>query len=280
MPPVPPGVHDSGATASGPGADGEPAVGPGPSSSPGDPAVPPLPDQLAALDAVDADLQRTVAGFGEADLRADSLCAGWTRAHVLAHLARNADALGNLVTWATTGVRTPTYASMEARAEAIETGAARDAAAIAADIAASSATFRERAEELRDRDDLTEVRTGATDLAVPGDHIAWHRAREIVTHHLDLDAGYGVHDVDPDLMRRLLTHTVWMLADRDDFPPLTLIEVTAAGPGTTWRVGGADETDPGTTVRGTAGAFYLWLMRGVAHDLRAEADLPDLPAWG
>src|SRR5947209_4673969 len=34
-----------------------------------------------------------------------SLLPGWTRGHVLAHLARNADALVNLLTWARTGVR-------------------------------------------------------------------------------------------------------------------------------------------------------------------------------
>ncbi|MCR8526173.1 maleylpyruvate isomerase N-terminal domain-containing protein, partial [Escherichia coli] len=38
----------------------------------------------------------------------------WSRAHVVAHLARNADALGNLLTWARTGVETPMYPSREA----------------------------------------------------------------------------------------------------------------------------------------------------------------------
>ena len=37
----------------------------------------------------------------------------WTRAHVLTHVARNADAMVNLVTWARTGVPTPAYPSRE-----------------------------------------------------------------------------------------------------------------------------------------------------------------------
>src|SRR4051794_41914168 len=40
---------------------------------------------------------------------------GWSRAQLLAHVARNADALVNLLTWARTGVETPMYASPEAR---------------------------------------------------------------------------------------------------------------------------------------------------------------------
>src|SRR3954447_4566989 len=40
------------------------------------------------------------------DLRKPSRLPGWTRAHVVAHLARNADALINLCTWARTGVET------------------------------------------------------------------------------------------------------------------------------------------------------------------------------
>ena len=47
---------------------------------------------------------------------------GWTRRHVAAHLAANADAVGNLVHWAATGERTPMYSSPEQRAADIERG--------------------------------------------------------------------------------------------------------------------------------------------------------------
>jgi maleylpyruvate isomerase len=42
---------------------------------------------------------------------APSKCEGWTRAHVVAHLALGADATGNMITWGTTGVETPPYVS-------------------------------------------------------------------------------------------------------------------------------------------------------------------------
>ena len=67
----------------------------------------------------------TVAGLSDTDLAAPSGLPGWTRAHVAGHVARNADALGNLVTWARTGVETPAYASPEQRAADIETTARR-----------------------------------------------------------------------------------------------------------------------------------------------------------
>ncbi len=57
---------------------------------------------------------------------APSALPGWSRAHVLSHVARNADALGKLVETALTGEVVPMYASPEARDGDIEAGAGRD----------------------------------------------------------------------------------------------------------------------------------------------------------
>ncbi|MYW05496.1 maleylpyruvate isomerase N-terminal domain-containing protein, partial [Streptomyces sp. SID3343] len=40
---------------------------------------------------------------------------GWSRAQLVAHVARNADALANLAAWARTGVETPMYADARER---------------------------------------------------------------------------------------------------------------------------------------------------------------------
>jgi uncharacterized protein (TIGR03083 family) len=45
--------------------------------------------------------------LSEADLRAASLLPGWTRAHVLAHVARDADAMRNLLIGARSGQARP-----------------------------------------------------------------------------------------------------------------------------------------------------------------------------
>src|SRR3954464_4347691 len=50
---------------------------------------------------------RLVDGLTDDELAADSGLPGWSRAHVVAHLARNADALVNLLSWARTGVEIP-----------------------------------------------------------------------------------------------------------------------------------------------------------------------------
>ena len=68
----------------------------------------------------------TVAGtLTDAEVAEPSLLPGWTRGHVLTHLARNADGLANLLRWAGTGIETPVYASAQARAADIAAGAGR-----------------------------------------------------------------------------------------------------------------------------------------------------------
>jgi maleylpyruvate isomerase len=61
----------------------------------------------------------------EADLNEDGLSTpsalpGWSRRHLIAHVAANADALGNLIHRAATGEPTPMYSLPEERAAEIE----------------------------------------------------------------------------------------------------------------------------------------------------------------
>jgi hypothetical protein len=57
----------------------------------------------------------TVASLADDELSKPTKCEGWTRAHLIAHLARGADAMTNLATWAVTGQETPAYESREKR---------------------------------------------------------------------------------------------------------------------------------------------------------------------
>jgi maleylpyruvate isomerase len=59
-----------------------------------------------------------------------SLLPGWTRGHVLTHLARNAEGGTRLLGWARTSVPSYEYESVDARAAEIEAGADRPAASI------------------------------------------------------------------------------------------------------------------------------------------------------
>src|SRR3954447_15386973 len=82
---------------------------------------------------------RLVDGLTDDDLAAPSGLPDWSRAHVVAHLARNADALVNLLTWARTGAETPMYRSREERDAGIAATAEQLPAELRADYAAACA---------------------------------------------------------------------------------------------------------------------------------------------
>src|SRR5580658_6811383 len=100
------------------------------------------------IDDATARLAATSEGLTDEDAAAPSLLPGWTRGHVLTHIARNADGLRNLLIWARTGVQTPQYASAEARETEISAGSGRTASELAADIASSAKELTDLAREL------------------------------------------------------------------------------------------------------------------------------------
>jgi maleylpyruvate isomerase len=129
----------------------------------------------------------------EADLRAPSLLPGWTRAHVLAHLARDADAIRNLLIGARSGQDRAAYASAHARDAGIEQGAAMSARDLMADLADSSMALRTIARQLPDQ--AWQVRVRVLDSApFPAAGLLTRRLVEVELHHCDLAAGYGPAD--------------------------------------------------------------------------------------
>jgi len=222
-------------------------------------------DLLAEADAA---LKKTVSTFTQDDLRQPSLCGGWTRAHVLAHLARNADGLRHLVQWAVSGHETPMYASVEQRNADIEEAAAQPVARLRADVTSASDAIRSRLEQVRGRNDLHDVRLG-TGKRLAGDQIPWARLREVTFHHVDLDAGYTFNDAPPEVVRAGLAEAVTRMGHQA--PPVTLTGTDNRH----WHVNGG-----GHEVRGRPGDLLLWLARGVEHDLTHEHPLPTMPSWG
>src|SRR5262245_1123799 len=71
--------------------------------------------QQARIGEATGRLVTTAAALTDAQTREPSLLPGWTRGHVLTHIARNADGLANLLGWARTGRETPMYASADSR---------------------------------------------------------------------------------------------------------------------------------------------------------------------
>lgn len=129
----------------------------------------------------------------EDDLRAPSLLPGWTRAHVLAHVARGADAMRNLLAGARSGQDCPAYASAQAREAAIERGTRMSASQLTADLADSAMALRSVARRLPD--EAWQVPVRILDSApFPAAQVLTRRLTEVELHHCDLGAGYGPAD--------------------------------------------------------------------------------------
>lgn len=127
---------------------------------------------------------------------------GWTRRHLVAHVAANADALGNLVHWAATGQPTPMYATSEERSVAIERGARLPAGQLSNWLRTSAARLHEAWDRLTSEQWSREVST-AQGRTVAATEIPWLRAREVWVHAVDLGTGVSFANLPDDLLRAL-----------------------------------------------------------------------------
>jgi maleylpyruvate isomerase len=147
-------------------------------------------------DQIDDATQRllgTARVIAEPDLRQPSLLPGWTRAHVLAHLARGADAMRNLLIGARSGQGRPAYVSGQAREADLEYGARLKAKELMADLADSAMAFRVIARQLPD--DAWQFPVRILDSAqFPAAQLLTRRLVEVELHHGDLGTGYGPAD--------------------------------------------------------------------------------------
>jgi maleylpyruvate isomerase len=232
------------------------------------------PDLAQVAVATDRLLQ-TVRDLEDEDLREPSACPGWTRAHVLAHVARNADAMTNLVTWAGTGRRTPMYPSAAERDRGIAEGAAHTVADLEVDLEASDERFLVACAQAPEGVSAAQVEL-LSGRPLAGRDIPWHRLKEVVVHHVDLRAGFTFADVEAPTLVRLLDDTVRALDAREDVPGLRL---DAWDVERDWVVG-----DGATGVTGTAADLVGWLTgrtngAGLILDGPPGRELPALPPW-
>ncbi|MEE6265817.1 MULTISPECIES: maleylpyruvate isomerase family mycothiol-dependent enzyme [Streptomyces] len=240
------------------------------------------PDFPRHVSAVHESTDRLLVSLGKLDDAAigePSLLPGWTRGHVLAHLARNADALVNLLTWARTGVRTPMYASAAARDGDIERDADRPLATHLEDFQESAARFEAAAQALPEdrRAYEVEMRNGVVERA---DRLALRRLAEVELHHVDLGVGYAVEQLPPAFVDSELDFlTQIKFAGHPELPALEL----RADDGRRWRTGRRDAPGtapaPAVVVSGAPADLVGWLT-GRADGGRLDtpgAALPVIP---
>ena len=135
------------------------------------------------------------------DATAPSLCVGWSRGHVLTHLARNGDGMAALVRTAVDGTGETMYLSDQARDADIDAGAPRPLPELVADLEHSAAVLAAALPRLGpDHHGIRLERTPGVHL-MRAARIPFLRLREVVYHHVDLDAGFTFVDVEPWLVR-------------------------------------------------------------------------------
>ncbi|MFD7131503.1 maleylpyruvate isomerase family mycothiol-dependent enzyme [Streptomyces sp. NPDC059894] len=189
-------------------------------------------------------LLTAVAELDNAAVTESSRLPGWSRGHVLAHLARNADALVNVLQGR------PMYASEETRETDIERDAPRPLRVQLADIRDSTARFLEAGAAPADWSRTVELRGGITDSAA---RVPFRRWIEVELHHVDLGIGHELEDLSAEFTEREIDLLAQRFTGHPDVPPTRLTDGTHA-----WYTG-REAGVPEVTVTGPRADLLGWL---------------------
>lgn len=178
----------------------------------------------------------------EDDLEAPSALPGWTRKHVIAHVASNAVALGHLVDWAATGKPTPMYGSMEQRNADIEAGAKLGGNELVERAVATALSLDTAMDRLTNEQWAHDVVTiqGRT---VQATEIGWLRAREVCVHAVDLGTGLSFNDL-PEAFLVALRDEIATRRSLEVLPGASTADVAAWLAGRPHQIAGAPGLAP------------------------------------
>ncbi|MFJ9632836.1 maleylpyruvate isomerase family mycothiol-dependent enzyme [Streptomyces sp. NPDC101175] len=211
-------------------------------------------------------LLTAAAALDNASAAEPSRLPGWSRNHVLAHVARNADALVNVLEgrlmYPTAGVRDAD----------IERDAPRPLDVQLADVRDSSARFQAAGAVPADWSRTVELRNGVTDTA---SRVPFRRWSEVELHHVDLGIGYELENLPEEFTRREIDFLAERFTGHPDVPSTHLSDGTRA-----WSTGRAAEK-PDVTVTGSPAELLGWLCgrrngSGLTVDGGALPALPPL----
>lgn len=208
----------------------------------------------------------TAQALTDDDLYQASALPGWTRAHVLTHLAQAADSRTELLRAARAGRVGRQYPSGQARADAIDAGARRPPAAIRASLhRAVQDCLTAIREHPRHLWDAPAIWLGAGRRPVRG--AVTSLRRELEYHHVDLAAGYQPANWPDDFAAPELARVTTLMNHRADAPPMPLTRPAALHLG----------TSPPVDITGPPAALLAWLS-GRSNGSGLHPDAAALPA--
>lgn len=231
------------------------------------------PDLSPVAASTDA-LLATVRAWVPSAWAADSLLPGWTRAHVVAHLARNAEGLARAAEGLAAGGQVPVYDSREARDAGIAAWAALPPSALAAELSAQCARWASAFDALPDDAWDAEV-TLVAEVRRTARRMVDLRRREVEIHHVDLGAGYLPSAWPQDFVVPELAEAIAVFDTR---PGVDGFSVEARDLERTWPVRGGGPP----TLTGPSWRLLAWLTGrddGRYLVVTPAGPAPALPPW-
>ncbi|MCH1866726.1 maleylpyruvate isomerase family mycothiol-dependent enzyme [Nocardioides sp. CFH 31398] len=225
-------------------------------------------------------LVRSVDALDEPLLAAPSLLPGWTRAHVVAHLALNAEAMARGAEGARTQEPVALYESPEARASDIDELSAATCTELRERFLASTAALAEVLGSLLESTLPVEVEWYPGGMRRVLAQFPEIRRAEVEVHHVDLDTGaYDATSWPGDFRAWLIDSRARSLSpetgEASDVVPFT---VYAGDLDRSWSVAGGTDADP--VVTGSSADLAWWLSgRGDASGLASDHPLPRIAGW-
>ncbi|MEJ7794648.1 MAG: maleylpyruvate isomerase family mycothiol-dependent enzyme [Nocardioides sp.] len=218
-------------------------------------------------------LVRTVDGFTGDDWSAPSLLPGWSRAHVVAHLALNGEALRDVLVGAVTREPIAMYASAEERESDIGELVQADHAELRERLLAVLTTFQDATVAVPDDVWSTRFERTPGGPTFPLASVPLMRVREIEIHHADLGAGYTADQWPITFAEVVVDGMVKRLGPESSF------RVTPLDSERSWEVGEVGEQS--AIVTGPVTQLAWWLTGREPGDqvVCSRGDLPTIGAW-